>query len=280
MYLDTLSIVGVGFIGGSVGLATQERKLARRIIGVDRNQEILATALARKAITEAHTEINDTVASADLTLICLPVPLIPAAVSQVLKRSDGQGIVSDVGSSKVNILKTVDRTNKDNTAFIGGHPLAGSEKTGVEHSRADLFKDKTTILTKTETTSEELVKFLTLFWNALGSKVETMTPEEHDEIMAFTSHMPHMVSFALAGSMPMDLLPYTSTGFRDVTRLASSDLAMWSGIAQSNRENVVKAIDYFQNKLTLLREALASQNNTAVNTQLQEGKKVRHAMGS
>jgi prephenate dehydrogenase len=164
--------------------------------------------------------------------------------------------------------------------FVGGHPLAGSEKKGVENAHADLFVDRCTVLTPTCGTSDTALDTVANFWLALGARVKTMSPEEHDQALAMTSHLPHLVAAALAGILPADLHELAATGFRDATRIAAGDPAVWTPIFQHNHAAVLAALDQLEVRLRRFRAALESNDVIAIDSLLTQGKRMRDALGS
>lgn len=277
--IDTLAIVGVGLLGGSIALAARERQLARRIIGITRQQQTLDIALQRGMIDEGYQQITDALRPASLTIICTPVDQIASLAQQLLDQFP-EMTVSDVGSTKANIVNAVDHHPSLARRFLGGHPLAGSEKSGPEYAVASLFQDKLMFLTPSETSSSGVQATLTQFWKGLGSKVVSMTAEEHDTIMALTSHLPHLASFALAGAIPDEYLQYSGTGLRSMTRLAGGDPEMWRAIVQHNREAILAGLQSLQARLHLFHHAVDSADSDQLLQLFHEGRRIHHALGS
>ncbi len=279
MLIDSLAIVGIGLVGGSIVLATREQRVARRIIGVARRPETLSYASQTGMIDEGYHEISAIPTDVNLAIVCTPVKQIAHLALQCLALSP-QIIVSDVGSTKAQIVDRVESDVIGPVRFMGGHPLAGSEKTGPEHARADLFVNRWTFLTPTPRSSPNALELLADFWKRLGAQVQTMTAREHDRIMAKTSHLSHLLAFALAGSLEPADAPFVGSGFRDTTRLAGSDPGLWAEIALSNRDFLLAALDQMQTKTTALRKALDDRNEEALIALFAHGRKVRHALGS
>jgi prephenate dehydrogenase len=188
--------------------------------------------------------------------------------------------LTDAGSTKAEIVRCVETRLPQGIAFIGSHPLAGSEKRGVEHADADLFQDRLTIVTPTPATPPSAVERISAFWRALGCRVRAMGPQEHDQALAVTSHLPHLLAAALAGILPPELQELSASGFRDTTRIAAGDPSLWTAIFAQNRLPVLNALKGLDDRLTRFREALASGNWTAVADLLAQAKKVRDALGN
>src|ERR1043166_6989536 len=189
MRFRVLTIVGVGLIGGSIGLAAKKRGVVQRVIGVGRDPIKLERARQLGAIDEGSIDITDAVNGADLILFCTPVDQIAGEVKFAALHAKAGAIVSDAGSTKGAIVRAVEAAPLGNgVRFVGAHPLAGSEKKGAEHASADLFVDRWTVVTPSEATDMDALADVQSFWQGLGAKVRVMTPEAHDEVLAFTSH--------------------------------------------------------------------------------------------
>lgn len=280
MKLQTLTIVGVGLIGGSVGLAARRRGLARHVVGVGRSADSLARARAAGAIDEAALDLPAAVRRADVAVFCTPVDRI---AGQVLASAPGCApgtLLTDAGSTKATIVARLDGRLPDGVSFVGSHPLAGSEKRGPEHADADLFQGRLTVLTPGPHTDPAAVERTAAFWQALGSRARLMPPEEHDRALALTSHLPHLTAAALAGLLPDALRELTATGFRDTTRVAAGDPTLWSAIFAQNRDAVLQALARLTDRLGAFRTALEAGDWTTLDTLLAEAKKVRDALGS
>jgi cyclohexadieny/prephenate dehydrogenase len=280
MKIKTLTIVGVGLIGGSIGLAAKRRKVAERVLGTGRRQASLNQALAIGAIDEAFLDLATAVHRAEVAVFCTPVDRI---AEQVLDSAPGCApgtLLTDAGSTKAEMVRRVEGRLPQGVAFVGSHPLAGSERRGAEHADADLFQDRLTIVTRTPATDPAALERISAFWRALGSRVQVMDPEAHDQALAMTSHLPHLLAAALAGVLPPKLQELTASGFRDTTRVAAGDPALWTGIFAQNRLAVLDALQRLDEQLTRFREALVLGNWTAVGDLLAQAKKVRDALGS
>jgi prephenate dehydrogenase len=256
---DTVAIVGVGLIGGSIGLALRERRLAQKIIGVGRRQMSLDAARKVGAIDNGVTSLANGVAQAQLIVIATPVDTIAERVIQVAAICPPTSLITDVGSTKEAIVAAVDAglaTRRGGPRFVGSHPLAGDHRTGPEFARADLFDGRTVVVTPTELTRTAAVTEVSGLWQALGANVESMPPRRHDAALAFTSHLPHVVAAALAAATPSEFLHLTASGWRDTTRIAGSDPKLWQAILTANRQHVLDALDMMGQTLGNFRETL------------------------
>src|SRR3954469_3517791 len=229
---DTVAIIGVGLIGGSIGLALRERKLAQKIIGIGRRQQSLDAARKVGAIDHGVTNLANGVSQAQLIIVATPVDTIAERVVQASAACPAGALITDAGSTKASIVAAVDAglaSRRSGPRFVGSHPLAGDHRTGPEHARADLFDGRVVVITPTEHTRPAAVTEVSGFWQSLGANVRTMKPGDHDAALALTSHLPHIVAVALAAATRTELLPLTASGWRDTTRVAGGDPELWAG---------------------------------------------------
>jgi prephenate dehydrogenase len=255
---NKVAIIGVGLIGGSIGLAIRKRKAARQVVGVFRRSSTLRKALRHKAVDKATMDIAEGVKGADLIIIGSPVHSIPALAWEAARAAKPGAIITDVGSTKAWIVARMEKLLKNSpVSFVGSHPMAGSEKTGVEFARADLLEGSPCIVTRTDRTERKALAKVAGFWKSLGAKVDVMAPAEHDRAVSLISHLPHIVAFSLAGSVPAKELRHAAEGFKDTTRVASSDPELWSDIFLTNRTEVIKAARMFKKYYESLVAAIA-----------------------
>jgi prephenate dehydrogenase len=280
MLFETVTIVGVGLIGGSIGLAARQRGVARHILGVGRSKASLDRAVAAGAITHGHSEIGPAVTSADLIIFCTPVDRIARQVKEAASYCRPAALLTDAGSTKGAIVRELEGELHGGIHFVGSHPLAGSEKKGVEHARPDLFEGRVTVVTPTPTSDAGAVERVIAFWKALGSEVRLLDPEAHDRALATTSHLPHLLAAALAGVLPEEWQPFAATGFRDTTRIASGDPALWAAIFRQNRAALAEAVRPFGERLALLLDAIDRDDEAGLLKLLTQAKQVRDALGS
>ena len=199
--LGNVAIVGVGLIGGSIGLALRQRNLAENVIGIGRRQVSLRIARRVGAITHTTIDLAKGVAQADLVIVCTPVGQIAEHVQEAARHCPEGTLITDAGSTKQQIVAALDNQLPRGCRFLGGHPIAGSEKTGANYAKAELFDGRVAVLTPTKNTRAEDYDLLEAFWQGLGSVVVQMSPEEHDRALAVTSHLPHMAAAALANTI-------------------------------------------------------------------------------
>jgi prephenate dehydrogenase len=280
MHVDTLTIVGVGLIGGSIGLAAKARGLARRVRGSGRHRATLERAHDLGALDEVCPDLREAAAGADLVIFCTPVDAIADQAIDAAAGCKPGAILTDAGSTKAKIVRAIDGRLPPGVAFVGGHPLAGSERRGPENGDPNLFQGRWVVLTPTEATDPAALERVRGFWQGLGARVRLMDPESHDAALALTSHLPHLVAAALAGVLPPEAADLTATGFRDSTRIAAGDPGLWTAIFSHNRPALLAALDQFEERLRQFRRALEARDEPAVDSLLAHGKKVRDALGS
>lgn len=276
----TVSIVGVGLIGASIGQALLRRRLADDVIGIARRQTTLRAARRVNAVTHTTIDLARGVAEAELVVVCTPVATIPEMVRQTAEHCPEGTLITDAGSTKAAIAAALDNNLPRGCRFLGSHPLAGSEKTGPSYSDPNLFEGKVTIITPTKNTRAEDFDTLEEFWTGLGSVVVRMTPEEHDEAVGMTSHFPHLVAALLAGVLPERWFRFTGTGFLDTTRVAAGDVELWKQILLQNRHNLARYCQTFVQELQKVAQALRDGDERIIEEILMRGKKNRDALGS
>jgi prephenate dehydrogenase len=262
--LTGIAVIGVGLIGGSIGLAARERAGAR-VRGWDPDQAALAAAVERGALDEACGSAAEAVADVDTAFVAAPVGVLDEVVDTVLAAAAPECVVTDVGSTKRAVVE-----GHDDPRFVGGHPLAGAETAGVAHARADLFAGATWYLTPTPTTSGMLYERLHRTLAGLGARPTAIDAAAHDRLMASVSHLPHVLANVLVSQAAQALaqdderLPATGPSFRDATRVAGANDAIWTDIYLANRDAVIERIDDTVRRLDEVRGALASADPAAV----------------
>jgi len=257
-----VAVLGVGLVGGSVGLAARER-LGAEVRGFDPAPGVLDRAGEHGAISAACASPADALEGADAAFVAAPVRALPGAVEAALAAAAPDCVVTDVGSTKRELVGAL-----DDRRFIGGHPLAGAETAGVEHARADLFDGATWYLTPTPRTEGVLYERLYRLLADLGARPAAIDPETHDRLMASVSHLPHVLANVLvaqaARALASERLPPTGPSFRDATRVAGASSAIWRDIYLSNADALVAAIDDTMRRLGEVRDALAGHDESAV----------------
>ncbi len=276
----TVTIVGVGLIVGSVGLAIRRRRLADQVVGVGRRARSLQKAKALGTVDRTTTDLAKGVAGAQLVVVCTPVASITEHVRQVAAACPAGTLITDAGSTKMEIVRELEGSLANDVHFVGSHPLAGDHRTGPEHAREDLFQGRTVVVTSTPKSRKADVATLRQFWTALGAEVEVMTPAKHDRAVAATSHLPHVMAAALAAATPDAYRSLIATGWLDTTRVAAGDPDLWQQILFANRQNVLKEIGRMEKSVARLRTALEQQDARRLVTFLTKAKRSRDAVGS
>jgi len=264
--IKRIVIFGPGLIGGSIALALRSRSPETFIAIWGRNpstlQEIFESGLADSVTSDAVSAVG----GADLIVLCTPITVMPELATTIAPHLDPQTLITDVGSVKSSLVKKLAPIL--GTHFLGAHPMAGSERSGIAAARADLFVEAPCILTPLEKTSPEAVSKISAFWNSLGARVTMMTPEAHDRIVARISHLPHAVAFAIvnlvAGTLPKDSCLLAGGSYRDGTRVAASDPVLWTGILLDNRAEVATALREMSDLLGLFAQNLEEEKSDSI----------------
>lgn len=260
MRFRKITIIGVGLLGGSIGLAVKRRSPATRVTGFVRRKAGVRECLNAGAVDVAVTDLAAAVAGADLVVLCTPLAQMQALAREIVPALKRGAVVTDVGSVKASVVREVESlVQKAGGCFVGSHPMAGAEKNGVAAARANLFEQTVCILTPTARTSQAALKKVEHFWKQIGSRVIKMRPELHDALVSRSSHLPHLIAAALANYVlkpePSRLqATLCATGFRDTTRIASGSPEMWRDIALSNRRHLSRSLaDYISDLQEILR---------------------------
>ena len=272
-------IVGVGLLGGSIGLALRHRHLAKEIIGVGRPGNPPLAALEIGAVDRIAETIPEAACDADLVICCAPVQQIPEHAQACAAVMDPAGLITDVGSTKLTIAERISQTSAARL-FIGSHPLAGGTGSGCHFAKDDLLQNSLVVVTPLPSSSAQLVARTEELWQALGARTACMTVEEHDQALAQTSHLPHILAAALAGATPRELLPLTATGWQSTTRVAAGNAELWRQILEENRLPALQALKNFAKVLAQWLAALENNDGHALQKLLEEGKASRDALGS
>jgi prephenate dehydrogenase len=280
--IQTLAIVGVGLLGGSVAKAARAATLARTLVGVGRDAARLEGALADGALDRATTDLEAGVRGADFVLLAAPVLAIEALLERVWRAAPDGATLTDVGSAKAGIVRRAEALAAGRPlAFVGSHPMAGSEKSGYGVARADLFEGATVLVTPTDRTEPRAVKAVTGFWEALGARVSALDPEAHDTAVAAISHLPHAVADALMDAVARfapEALEFAARGFKDTTRIAAADPDMWADIFVANRAALGASLGAFRQALAELEGAIARGSREEIRALLARVKAARETL--
>ncbi|HLG31310.1 MAG TPA: prephenate dehydrogenase [Candidatus Brocadiales bacterium] len=283
--LGTVAIVGPGLIGGSIALGIKKRMLASRVIGIGHQKTSIEKAFQLGAVDACTLDITEGVRTADIVILATPVNLIVELAQKAIPHMKESAILTDAGSTKSYIVTEIKKSLRKDLFFVGGHPMAGSEQRGMEWASADLFVGSTCILTphmslraEGEAISyKDAVEKIATMWKSLGAKVKFLSPEEHDEVIAYVSHLPHFVASSLANVIKEDYWQYAAGGLRDTTRIASSNADLWLSIYRQNRTELINALEAFIDKISTLKAALSDNDDAKILEMLKKGKQIRDA---
>lgn len=289
MHLNKIVIFGVGLIGGSVALALKKSGATPKIVGVGRNLDNLQTAIDLGVIDEAQSDIAKAVADADLVLIATPVAQTPKILEAMIPHLSANTVITDAGSTKSDIQEYVKKASQQAKnpqhflgQFVGGHPIAGAEKSGVTAAKADLFIGKNVVLTPNANTSPEAIKLVRELWQATGANVSEMTAEAHDQIFAAVSHLPHLLAFALVNDLAhrpnaKQLFDFAASGFRDFTRIAGSSPEMWRDISLANKTALLNELEAYQAEISALQTLLKNEDSQGLQAMFEHASQARQA---
>jgi prephenate dehydrogenase len=276
--LEQLTILAPGLLGGSVARASHARKLAKRIVIWARRPEVRAQLSSQPWCTQVSDTPEDAVRSASLVVLAAPVEKIVELARQIAPALPSGAIVTDVGSVKNELSRACATAMPAHATFIGSHPMAGSQKTGWENSTETLFDGRPCFVTPLTGTPTATVETVAAFWRAIGSNVALLSPEQHDEIVAHISHLPQVIATTLCSFLAQKKIAwrdFAGGGLRDTTRIAASDATMWIEIFQQNRDEILRALNEFQNELHGFSAALANREWDELRTRLESGKTYR-----
>ncbi|WP_155876073.1 prephenate dehydrogenase/arogenate dehydrogenase family protein [Desulfuromonas sp. AOP6] len=252
VFIPRLAVIGVGLIGGSLALALKEAKVVGEVVGIGRGLANLEKALDLGVVDRIEQDPCVGVADADLVFLATPVCSLEAVAATIAPSMKRGAVLTDGGSVKAEVARSIEPLMPEGVHFVPGHPIAGTEKSGAEAAFATLYQGKRCILTPTDATNPAALNLVRKVWEIAGSEVVLMDVEKHDRILAAISHLPHMVAYSLVNSVssydryPENILVYSAGGFRDFTRIASSDPTMWRDIAMTNKDALVEMMENFE----------------------------------
>ena len=281
--VDTVCIIGTGLIGGSLALALKQAGFCREVIGAGRTESTLVKAVELGVIDRYDMRIAAAAQQADIVVVCVPLGAMRAVFEQINAGEIENTIVTDAGSAKQTVIRDADAVfGEDWPNFVAGHPIAGTERSGVTAAFPELYRKRRVILTPTEATSAHAVDLVRAMWQAAGAEVETMSAEHHDLILAGTSHLPHLLAFGLVDCLNNledvdEIFRFAAGGFRDFTRIASSDPVMWRDICLSNRDDVMSMMKRYRDEMEKIYRALEANDGEKLKQIFERAKKVRDA---
>jgi prephenate dehydrogenase/cyclohexadieny/prephenate dehydrogenase len=280
--MKNILIIGCGLLGSSLLRRIQKKKISKKIYIYEKSKSNIAKIKKLKLPGILVNKIEEGVKKSDLIIFCTPMSEYKKLILKINKFLNKNTIITDIGSSKLESSKIIKKYLRKDIEWTQSHPISGSEVSGPQHGKQDIFENKWCVLIKEKNTLEKNLKMLTGFWKKMGSKVVIMTPEKHDKIFSITSHLPHLIAYNLVKSaqdfekiQKYDLIKYSAGGLRDFSRIAASNEVMWRDIFFNNKQNISKAIDLFIKNLNAFKKDINSKNNKSILRKLIQTKKVR-----
>jgi cyclohexadieny/prephenate dehydrogenase len=277
-----ITIIGMGLIGSSIARAIKIKNLCKILVAHDSSKSVLKKVLKLRITKNIESNLKKSVQNSDLVIICTPLGSYKNIVLSIKNDLSKECILTDVGSAKIFAKSVVNGIINKNTIWIPAHPVAGTENSGPESGFADLFKNRWCIITPVNNKNSASLKKLDRFWTNIGSKVQHMSAEHHDKVMAITSHIPHLIAYNIVGTAAnlekdtkSEIIKYSASGFRDFTRIASSDPTMWRDIALNNRKQILYMLNKFNLDLNNLRRAILKKDGNKLFKLFSKTRKIR-----
>ena len=274
-------IIGCGLIGSSMLRAIHSKKLSKKILVLEKSKKNISKIKRIKSNCKFIKSINSEVSDVDLIILCTPMSQYKKIIKKLNKILKASCLITDVGSTKQNIIKLKNKILNKKFNWISSHPIAGSEVSGPEYGNKNLFLNKWCVIIKEKKYNSKKIKLLNKFWRKIGSKVVLMNPVNHDKIFSITSHLPHLIAYNLIKTAQdsqkiqrKNLIQYSAGGLRDFSRIAASNEIMWRDIFFSN-DNIIKAINLFTKNLNSFKKIIQNKNNKKLLSRLANSKKVR-----
>ena len=280
--MKKIFIIGCGLLGSSILRKISKKKMAKKIFVYEKSKSNINKIKKLKLPVTIVKSLNAGVVDSDLIIFCTPMSEYKGLISKINKLISSKTLITDIGSSKIETSKLIKKFLKKGIHWIQSHPITGSEVSGPEHGKENMFDNKWCVLIKDKKVNLKHLKFLNLFWKKMGSKTVIMDTKKHDKIFSITSHLPHLVAYNLVKSAQdfekiqrFDLIKYSAGGLRDFSRIAASNEIMWRDIFFDNKDNVTKAIDLFIKNLKSFKRDINYKNNRSILKKLIQTKKVR-----
>jgi prephenate dehydrogenase len=281
LVFDKVAIIGVGLLGGSVGLALKANGICGNVVGLGRSRASIEAAFEKGAIDEAVDDLSEAASGADLVVVCTPAGSVAGIIAELENVLEEDCIITDVGSTKQAIVDAVEQLPRVGPRFVGSHPLAGSEKKGVQHASANLFDGATVFLTSASLTDPAVAEVVGEMWESFGGRVVELGARVHDRVMAQTSHLPHIVAALLVAglrTLSEEHGALVGKGFLDTTRIASSDPEIWADICITNPVEIREALVMLRNDLETFEMYLTEGEYERILDFLRSTKSVRDAL--
>lgn len=283
LFFNRVTIVGVGLIGASFALALRKKGLCKTIHGYGRKEANLKRAKDKGIIDDYSLYARDACEGADLILLSTPVGTFRDIIAEASDSIKKGAVVTDVGSVKGRLVLELEALMPEGVSYIGSHPIAGSDRSGIDDARADLFNNARCIITPTKDSDKDALRKVSSVWETIDGRVEQMDPFRHDEIYAALSHLPHIIAYALvniANDIDPDNIGYAGRGFKDTTRIAMSSPEMWRDISLSNKENLIRMIDIFKDNLDRIKKYLEDGDASGIEKEFLRAQILRKKLDS
>ena len=278
-----ITIIGPGLIGASLGLILKNKKIAKKIVGIDVSKKNIKDAIDNKSIDEGRLRIDEKIKRSEIIFICTPVSLIDSIANQIFPYLSNHSIVTDVGSVKNCFTTKTIKLYEKKSFLLPGHPIAGTEHSGAKSAKLNLFLNKWCILTPIK--KKKQVSIISNIWKRIGAKISIMSADQHDKIMSITSHLPHLIAFTIVGTAfkidlkkKKELINFSAGGFRDFTRIGSSDPKMWVDIFIHNRKYLLKTLKNFSNDIKILENSIKNCKENEILNILKKNKEIRKSI--
>jgi cyclohexadieny/prephenate dehydrogenase len=279
-----ITIIGPGLIGASLGLILKNKKIAKKIVGIDVSKKNIKDAIDNKSIDEGRLKIDEKIKRSDVIFLCTPVSLIDSIANQIFPYLSNHSIVTDVGSVKNCFTGKTIKLYEKKSFLLPGHPIAGTEHSGAKSAKLDLFLNKWCILTPIKKKKKQ-VSIISNIWKRIGAKISIMSADQHDKIMSITSHLPHLIAFTIVGTAfkidlkkKKELINFSAGGFRDFTRIGSSDPKMWVDIFIHNKKYLLKTLKNFSTDIKILESSIKNCNEKKIFNILKKNKEIRKSI--
>ena len=280
---NRITILGVGLLGASFALALKENGLCRTITGFGRNRENLQRAKERNIIDSFETDPVAACRDSDLIMLSAPVGAFAGLAKAIVPALKKGAVLTDVGSVKGVLVREIERLMPKDVHYIGGHPIAGSDRSGIDSANSELFRNARCVITPTENSDPSSLDKIQNLWKALGSEIIILDPEEHDRIYASVSHLPHLIAYAMVNTvaeMDRSYLDFSGKGFMDSTRIACSSEELWNDICLLNRDNIIETLAVFQKTLDMLAQYLKTGDSDSLKAEFRKARILRENIGS
>ena len=279
---DRITILGVGLLGASFALALKKNGLCNTITGYGRNSENLQRAKELNIIDSFEQDPVAACRDSDLIMLSAPVGSFPGLAKAIAPALKKGAVLTDVGSVKGMLVREIEKMMPKDVHYIGGHPIAGSDRSGIDSASAELFRNARCVITPTENSDPSALDKIQNLWKALGSEIIILNPEEHDRIYASVSHLPHLIAYAMVNTVAeidRSYLDFSGKGFMDSTRIACSSEDLWNDICLFNRDNLIEALAVFQKKLDMLDQYLKAGDSDSLKAEFRKARTLRENIG-